>query len=52
MTATELDPKAFHDGLVKHGHIVPVGVLGIFGRGRRGFDRGGLSGAQTTRATT
>jgi len=37
MTATELDPKAFHDGLVKHGHIVPVGVLGIFGRGKQ-FD--------------
>jgi seryl-tRNA synthetase len=29
---TDYDPKTFHDGLVKHGLIVPVGVPGIFGR--------------------
>ncbi len=33
MTATAYDPIAFHDGLVKHGLIVPAGVDGIFGRG-------------------
>lgn len=27
------DPKAFYDGLVAHGLIVPTGVLGAFGRG-------------------
>jgi seryl-tRNA synthetase len=32
MTATALDPAAFHDGLVRHGLIVPAGVPGIFGR--------------------
>ncbi len=33
MTATAYDPIAFHDGLVRHGLIVPAGVDGIFGRG-------------------
>ena len=33
MTATEYDPIAFHDGLVKHGHVIPAGVNGIFARG-------------------
>jgi seryl-tRNA synthetase len=33
MTATALDPQAFHDGLVSHGLIIPVGVQGAFGRG-------------------
>ncbi len=32
MPATEYDPQKFHDGLVKAGLIVPVGVPGIFGR--------------------
>ncbi len=27
------DVKTFYDGLVKHGHIVPVRVEGVFGRG-------------------
>lgn len=27
------DIESFHDGLVRHGHIVPVGVDGVFGRG-------------------
>ena len=27
------DPQALHDGLVRHGHIFPVGVKGAFGRG-------------------
>jgi seryl-tRNA synthetase len=31
--AGEFDPKAFHDDLVRHGLIVPVGVAGAFGRG-------------------
>lgn len=34
MTATAYDAREFHDGLVRHGLIVPVGVPGIFGRGR------------------
>ena len=34
MTATAYDAQAFHDGLVKAGLIVPVGVQGIFGRNR------------------
>ena len=29
----DYDPKAFYDGLVRHGLIVPVGVPGAFGRG-------------------
>ncbi|HET8899135.1 MAG TPA: amino acid--[acyl-carrier-protein] ligase [Rhodanobacteraceae bacterium] len=33
MSATEYDAQKFHDGLVRHGLIVPVGVPGIFGRG-------------------
>lgn len=33
MTATAYDPIAFHEGLVRHGLIVPAGVEGIFGRG-------------------
>lgn len=52
------DPQAFHDGLVAHGLIVPVGVPGVFGRGavfedvlsrfdalvgRRGVDEGAES---------
>jgi seryl-tRNA synthetase len=32
MPATEYDPLKFHDGMVKAGLIVPVGVQGIFGR--------------------
>ncbi|HEY4240029.1 MAG TPA: amino acid--[acyl-carrier-protein] ligase [Kofleriaceae bacterium] len=32
MTATDYDAQKFHDGLVKSGLIVPVGVQGIFGR--------------------
>ena len=32
MTATEYDAQKFHEGLVKAGLIVPVGVNGIFGR--------------------
>src|SRR4051812_47024895 len=32
MTATDYDAIKFHDGLVKAGLIVPVGVNGIFGR--------------------
>ncbi|GAC1459196.1 MAG: amino acid--[acyl-carrier-protein] ligase [Steroidobacteraceae bacterium] len=31
--AGEYDPQVFHDGLVRHGLIVPVGVPGAFGRG-------------------
>jgi seryl-tRNA synthetase len=27
------DIESFYDGLVQHGHIVPVGVDGVFGRG-------------------
>ena len=27
------DAQAFHDGLVAHGHIVPLGVPGTFARG-------------------
>jgi len=34
MPATEYDPQKFHDGLVRAGLIVPVGVQGAFGRGR------------------
>lgn len=34
MSATDYDAAKFHEGLVKHGLIVPVGVPGIFGRGR------------------
>lgn len=34
MTATAYDPIAFHNGLVEHGLIIPVGVDGVFGRGR------------------
>ncbi|MCB1571406.1 MAG: amino acid--[acyl-carrier-protein] ligase [Dokdonella sp.] len=33
MTATDYDAQKFHDGLVAHGLIVPVGVQGVFGRG-------------------
>lgn len=33
MTATAYDPLAFHEGLVRHGLIIPAGVDGIFGRG-------------------
>lgn len=29
----EYDSQAFHDGLVRHGLIIPVGVPGAFGRG-------------------
>jgi len=32
MATTAFDPKAFHDGLVAHGLIIPVGSLGAFGR--------------------
>lgn len=32
MSATDYDAQKFHEGLVKHGLIVPVGVQGIFGR--------------------
>lgn len=32
MSATEYDAAKFHEGLVRHGLIVPVGVQGIFGR--------------------
>ncbi len=32
MPATEFDPLKFHDGMVKAGLIIPVGVQGIFGR--------------------
>jgi seryl-tRNA synthetase len=32
MPATEFDPLKFHDGMVKAGLIVPVGVQGVFGR--------------------
>jgi seryl-tRNA synthetase len=32
MPATAYDAQAFHDGLVQHGLIIPVGVPGIFGR--------------------
>ena len=32
MTATKYDPIEFHDGLVRAGLIVPVGVPGVFGR--------------------
>jgi seryl-tRNA synthetase len=32
MPATEYDPLKFHDGMVRAGLIVPVGVQGIFGR--------------------
>lgn len=31
--AVEYDTEKFHEGLVKHGLIVPVGVQGAFGRG-------------------
>ncbi|HEY0231910.1 MAG TPA: amino acid--[acyl-carrier-protein] ligase [Dokdonella sp.] len=34
MSATAYDPVEFHDGLVKHGLIIPAGVQGVFGRGR------------------
>ncbi|MBS0514195.1 MAG: amino acid--[acyl-carrier-protein] ligase [Proteobacteria bacterium] len=34
MPATDYDARKFHEGLVKHGLIVPVGVQGIFGRSR------------------
>ncbi|HVU03820.1 MAG TPA: amino acid--[acyl-carrier-protein] ligase [Polyangiaceae bacterium] len=30
---TEYSVQGFYDDLVKHGHIIPVGVQGIFGRG-------------------
>ncbi len=30
---TDYDPQQFHDDLVSHGLIVPVGVQGVFGRG-------------------
>ena len=33
MTATPLETKAFAEGLIEHGLIVPVGVQGAFGRG-------------------
>lgn len=29
----KFDPQALYDGLVRHGHIFPVGVQGAFGRG-------------------
>lgn len=29
----DYDPQKFHDGLVAHGHIIPVEVQGAFGRG-------------------
>jgi seryl-tRNA synthetase len=29
----DYDPKRFYEALVEHGHIVPVGVKGAFGRG-------------------
>ena len=32
MTIT-YDPAEFYAGLVEHGHIIPVGVQGAFGRG-------------------
>jgi len=32
MPATDYDPIKFHDGMVRAGLIVPVGVQGIFGR--------------------
>lgn len=31
--AARYDAQAFYDGLVKHRHIIPVGVQGAFGRG-------------------
>ena len=34
MSTSGFDPKTFHDGLVAHGLIIPVGVQGVFGRGR------------------
>jgi seryl-tRNA synthetase len=34
VTATAYDAAAFHEGLVKHGLIVPAGVPGVFGRTR------------------
>ena len=36
--ADAFDSKALYDGLVAHGHIVPVGVQGAFGRGAE-FER-------------
>jgi seryl-tRNA synthetase len=33
MTTTDFSPALLHDDLVRAGHIVPVGVQGIFGRG-------------------
>ena len=32
MSAADYDAAKFHEGLVKHGLIIPVGVQGIFGR--------------------
>src|SRR5262245_15233527 len=32
MATTAYEPKAFHDALVEAGLIIPVGVLGAFGR--------------------
>jgi seryl-tRNA synthetase len=31
---TSYSSQGLHDDLVKHGHIIPVGVQGIFGRGK------------------
>jgi len=33
MQDTVYDIEGFHDGLVRHGLIVPAGVQGVFGRG-------------------
>ena len=33
MSETVYDIEGFHDGLVRHGLIVPAGVQGVFGRG-------------------
>ena len=33
MAETTYDIEGFHDGLVRHGLIVPAGVQGVFGRG-------------------
>ncbi|HEY7542262.1 MAG TPA: amino acid--[acyl-carrier-protein] ligase [Methylomirabilota bacterium] len=34
MSTSGFDPKTFHDDLAAHGHIIPGGVQGVFGRGR------------------
>jgi seryl-tRNA synthetase len=33
MAPVPFDAQSFHDGLVRHGLIIPTGVLGAFGRG-------------------